>query len=161
MRNTSLRTLGQIIGFGIIAGMRSMSAPALISRYLSRRFAYRLSRSPLRYIQTPLVTKGLTVLAASEIVGDKLPAMPDRITPSVLAGRAASGALVGAVISKTDGGKVIHGIIIGGLAAIAATYGAYYLRKKIGKDMHIADPVLGLIEDAIALSGGVGLLKSK
>lgn len=161
MKKISPDTLLHTIGFGIIAGMRSMSAPALISNYLTRRFTYRLSRSPLRFIKSPLVSKGLTVLAASEMLGDKLPAMPDRISPGVVAGRAVSGALVGAVIHKTNGDKLLKGAIIGGLAAIAATYATYYLRKKVGKETHIADPVLGLIEDALAITGGIGLLKAK
>lgn len=161
MKKVSSESFWHTIGFGVIAGMRSMSAPALISNYFARRFTYRLSRSPLRFIKSPLVSKGLTVLAASEMLGDKLPAMPDRISPGIVASRALSGALVGAVIHKTNGDKLVRGLVLGGLAAVAATYATYYLRKELGKETHIADPVLGLVEDALAIAGGIGLLKAK
>jgi uncharacterized membrane protein len=161
MKNRSSNNLLQTIGFGVIAGMRSMSAPALISHYLSNRFTYKLNRSPLRFIKAPLVSTGLKVLAASEMLGDKVPAMPDRISPGILASRGLSGALVGAVIHKTNGDKILKGALIGGAVAIAATFASFYLRKKITHKTNVSDPIVGLIEDALTLTGGIGLLRSR
>ena len=85
------------IGFAAIAGMRSMSAPALLSHYLTRNPSWLLLSSPLRVLQKPLVARGFKLAAAGEMVMDKLPGTPDRIAPPVLLGRLLSGALVGAI----------------------------------------------------------------
>ncbi|WP_423149707.1 DUF4126 family protein [Rubrolithibacter danxiaensis] len=161
MKSLSSERVWQTIGFGLIAGMRSLSAPALISHYLSNKISYRLNRSPLRFIKKPLINKGLKVLAVSEMVGDKLPAMPDRISGGVLAGRAVSGAITGAVIYKSSGGKITNGALLGCATAIVATYATFYLRKKMKAGSGLPDSLLGLAEDVIAIGGGIGLLKSR
>ena len=46
------------IGFAALAGMRSMSAPALLSHYLARNPSWLLLNSPLRALQKPLVARG-------------------------------------------------------------------------------------------------------
>ena len=84
------------VGFATLAGLRSMSAPAFLSHLLTHQPTSGLDGSPLRLLQKPLVATGLKLMAAGEMVADKLPGMPDRTAPSVLLGRLLSGALVGA-----------------------------------------------------------------
>jgi uncharacterized membrane protein len=159
MISKSSKIFFQTIGFGMLAGVRSMSAPALISHYLANRFTYRLSKSPLWFIKSPAVSRGLKLMAVTEMLGDKLPVMPDRISPSALTGRGISGGLVGATIYKTNGGTLLTGAVIGCAAAIAATYASFYLRKYIKNNTSLSNPALGIIEDVIALSAGIGMLK--
>ena len=84
-----------VMGFATLAGMRSMSAPAFLSHYFSRQPHAGLDGSMLQFMQKPLTAKALKVMAAGEMVADKLPTTPDRIAPPVLLGRLLSGALVG------------------------------------------------------------------
>ncbi|MBF9254543.1 DUF4126 family protein [Pontibacter sp. 172403-2] len=145
------------LGLGAIAGMRSMTAPALLSNELSNAPTAALAGSPLRYLQHGPVATGLKLLAASELVGDKIPGMPDRISPPILLPRALSGALVGATIFTVHQDSWIKGAAIGAAAAVAATYGSFYLRKLMNK--YAPNAVSGALEDALTLGSGLAIAK--
>jgi uncharacterized membrane protein len=148
-----------VLGFATLAGMRSMSAPALLSHYFSRQPANGLSASPLRFLQKPLTASVLKVVAAGEMVADKLPMMPDRTAPPVLLGRLLSGALVGAAWYKSRHGSVLGGGLLGGLVAVGATYLSYALRTGASQQTGLPISVVGVGEDALVLAGGSALVK--
>lgn len=143
----------QVIGLGALAGMRSTSAPVIVSHILSHHQSKKLDHSPLRFMQSKNVALALKVLAIGEIIGDKLPSAPNRIKPAVLAFRMLSGAFAGASVYKATGGKVA----MGGAAAFASTFGSYFLRKNAVKTSHVIDPIVGAIEDALVIGSGVEL----
>jgi len=149
----------QVIGIGALAGMRSSSAPAITSHILSHHHSRRLEKSPLNFMQSQNVAIVLKIMALGEIVVDKLPATPNRIvTPGVIA-RCLSGALAGASIYKATGSNAATGALLGAAAAIASTFGSYYLRKGIVKKTKVFDPIVGAIEDAFVIGAGVGLTR--
>lgn len=148
----------QVIGLGILAGMRATSAPAITSHILSHHQSKNLSNSPLGFIQSDKVAAVLKVLAIGEFVGDKLPNAADRIIiPSVIT-RSLSGALSGASIYKSGGKNAYTGALIGTAAAFASTFGSYFLRKVIVKKSHIADPFIGALEDSIVIGAALTLI---
>ncbi len=139
--------------------MRSITAPALVSHFLTKVPALRLAGTPWRYMQSKPVANGLKVLAFTEIIGDKLPGIPNRIAPPVLAGRILAGALVGATCCQADGQPKWAGALLGSVGAVAASYGFYYLRKKLGQTTPLPDYAWALAEDALVLAGGISLAK--
>ena len=147
-----------VLGFATLAGMRSMSAPAFLSHYLSRQPHAGLEGSPLRFLQKPATATVLKVMAAGEIVADKLPMTPDRIAPPVLLGRLLSGALVGAAWYKSRHGSAVGGGLLGGVVAVAATFVSYALRTGISKKSGVPVALVGVGEDALVLAGGAALL---
>jgi len=151
--------LWPVIGIGILAGMRTLSAPVITTHILSNRPSKKLEKSPLKFMQSTTVAAVLKVLSVTELIADKLPSTPNRIEPAGVAGRGLSGALAGASIYKAVGGKALTGALIGGAAAIAATYASYHLRKNIVKANHIADPLIGAAEDALVIGAGISLSK--
>ena len=68
-------TLAQVAGYGLIAGSRSMSAPALFSRAAARR-PERLAGTPFQVLIAPRAQQVLTVAAVGEMIGDKLKYYP-------------------------------------------------------------------------------------
>ncbi len=150
-----------VLGFATLAGMRSMSAPAFLSHYLSRQPHAGLAGSRLRFLQKPLTAKVLKVLAAGEMVMDKLPTTPDRTAPPVLLGRLLSGALVGAAWYRSRHGSALSGGLLGGLAAVVSTFISYELRTGISKQTDTPVALVGVGEDALVLAGGAALLKSQ
>ena len=148
-----------VMGFATLAGMRSMSAPAFLSHYFSRQPHAGLDGSMLRFMQKPLTAKTLKVMAAGEMVADKLPATPDRIASPVLLGRLLSGALVGAAWYKSRHGSALGGGVLGGLAAVAATFVSYALRTGISKQTATPVALVGVGEDALVVAGGAALLR--
>jgi uncharacterized membrane protein len=148
------------LGFATLAGMRSMSAPALLSHHLTNRPSWFLLSSPLRLLQKPLVASGMKVVAAAEMVADKMPFMPDRIAPSILLGRLLSGVLVGATWYKSREGSLVAGGLVGGLGAVAATFISYALRKGISAQSGTNIAAVGVGEDAVVLGSGAALLRA-
>lgn len=148
------------LGFATLAGMRSMSAPALLSHFLSHHPTRNLRFSPLRVLQKPFVATGLKLAAGSEMLADKMPGMPDRIAPPVLLGRLLAGALVGATWYKSRRGSSATGAVVGGLGAVVATFISFGLRKGISAQSGVPIAAVGVGEDALVLGSGAALLRS-
>lgn len=150
----------QVITLGLLAGMRAMSAPAVTSKMLQKKHSKMLEHSNLDFMQSETTARLLSVLAIGEFIGDKMPAAKNRIALPGLISRGISGALAGASIYKAAKGNVATGALLGGLTALAATYGSFYLRKSVVKHAHLVDPIIGSIEDAIVMGAGMGLTES-
>jgi uncharacterized membrane protein len=161
MEKDMSQTFWKVLGLGVIAGMRSLSAPAIASHYLAKDQSSELEDSPLKFLQSPQVADVLKLLAASEMAGDKVPGAPDRITTASLFARGLSGALVGAALFKANKGNMTAGALLGSAAAVAGTYGSFYLRKELKHLSGIADPILGVLEDALVVKNGVEILEDK
>lgn len=148
----------QVFGLGVLAGMRTTSAPVIVSHILSRHKSNRLSKSPLSFMQSGNVAVGMKVLAAGEMVGDKLPKTPNRTSAVGVIGRCLSGSLAGASIYKVSGGNALTGALLGSVVALGSTFGSYYLRKFIVDKTHVFDPFIGAIEDALVIGTRAGLI---
>jgi uncharacterized membrane protein len=133
--------------------MRSLSAPALLRAWISRQ--RHLAPTPLDHVATPTV---LAVMAAGEMVADKLPFTPDRTSPPSVAFRAISGALVGGSFCAANRRSPVAGAVIGAVGAVAATYAAFHLRRYLVKERGLPDMVVALAEDAATASLGRTLL---
>ncbi|UII23604.1 DUF4126 family protein [Fulvivirga ligni] len=139
------------IGLGAISGLRSMMGPALLCYYLNREPEPSWKR---RLIKLPKLQTVTAVLAGGELVGDKLPNAPDRISPIALAGRAISGALIGAILYKEARRSTRTGAIMGAVSAVVSAGVGFYLRKKVGQTTDVQDPIIGGAEDLLALGAG-------
>ena len=62
---------------GVIAGLRSMTAPAAVS-WAARLGWLHLENTPLAFLGFPSTPYILTVLAIGELIADKLPKTPSR-----------------------------------------------------------------------------------
>ncbi|MCC9165487.1 DUF4126 family protein [Pontibacter harenae] len=147
------------LGLGAVAGMRSLTAPAILSHQLSLAPAGGLQNSPLKYLQKGPVATGLKLLAASEMAGDKLPDVPDRITLAPILFRTAAGSAVGAAVFIANQDRAVTGAVLGGLAAIAATYGSFYLRRFLNRNVKLPNVLSGAVEDAITIGSGIVVTK--
>lgn len=153
----NFKTLTLAAGMGLIAGMRSMAAPALLSHCLSRRVLHRSGRVA-RFLGSRRTAGVLKILAGGEMVADKTPFVPDRIESPAIGGRAVSGALCGFAIAEVLGGPRWGAALLGSAAAVGSTYAAYTVRKAAGENSSVPDPVLGLAEDAVVLGAGSRLI---
>jgi len=158
MGSNGSKTLLKAIGLGVIAGMRSMSAPALVSNHIARSQPEEISDSPFKvmgYQKTATLLKGLAI---GEMIADKLPVVPARVSTGPLIVRVISGAISGGAVCAAEGERAGRGAVAGGLAAIAGAYAFYHLRRNVGEETNVPDPLLGLAEDVIVVKGGLGIL---
>jgi uncharacterized membrane protein len=144
-------------GLGIIAGMRTFSAPAAASHLYSRHPADSLEDSPIGFIQTDTASNVFKVLAAAEFIGDKMPNTPNRTSAPGLTGRLLSGIFAGVTVYKANRKNILIGGLIGGSAALLSTFGCFYLRTAITAKSKIPDAVVGACEDALVVALGVKL----
>ncbi|MBC7900601.1 MAG: DUF4126 family protein [Saprospiraceae bacterium] len=145
--------------FGIIAGMRSMSAPALVSHHYAKENSPEVDDSLFNFMSSAKVAGALKVLAAGEIFADKSTFIPNRIDKGPLAFRAISGSICGATLCAAERERVGIGAIAGGIAAIASAFACYHLRRTIGENTNVPDILLGVAEDAIVVGLGSKILK--
>jgi uncharacterized membrane protein len=140
---------------GVIAGMRSMSAPAFVSNHFAYSPETALAQSPLKGLGSSTTACVLTLMALGEVGADKLPGIPNRTAPGPLGARAVSGGVCGAAVFLAAGKSAGQGAALGASAAIAFTFAAYFLRRQAGKVTKIPDFFLAAAEDALVL--GLGL----
>jgi uncharacterized membrane protein len=160
MNDKISKSLLQTLVLGIIAGMRAASAPAAASHMLSVSKPEQLLHSPLAFMRSDKWAAALKVIAAGEMVVDKLPAAPNRIEAGGLIARGLSGGLSGAALSKANGEKAYIGLFAGTAAALASAYAFYYLRKYVVNKTGIYDPLIGGIEDLLVIGSAVALIRS-
>lgn len=141
-------------GLGILAGMRSMAAPALTGSHFVSHPSPALARSPLRVLALPGTARVLQWLALGELGGDKLPKTPNRTDPGPLGARAVSGGLCGAAVFVAAGERAAAGAAVGALAAVGSSFAFYWLRRSLGQATKIPDFALAAAEDALAVGLG-------
>lgn len=139
---------------GVIAGIRSMSAPAMTSTHLVVAQPDDLTDSPLDWMTSPTTAGVFRTLAAGEVLADKLPFLPARTDPLPLFGRAMTGALSGAAVCVAGGEGMIEGAIVGAVSAVASAHLFYQLRRRLGQATRLPDPVIAVAEDGLMLGLG-------
>src|SRR5450755_121043 len=118
------------VGIGAVAGLRALTAPAVLAWAVKRK-CIRLRRSSFAAILSAKASKRITDLAISELIADKLPFTPSRLKPGPLASRIVSGAVCGATIYGVAETPLAEGALLGGVGAIAGAFGGYYARKRL------------------------------
>jgi uncharacterized membrane protein len=155
----SKRLIGSAAGIGAIAGLRSMTAPAVVSWAANQEWI-ESPAGPLSFFHNKKTASIFSALAAGELVADKLPNTPSRTMPAGLASRILTGSLSGAALCASKGKLVGAGAIAGGLGAVAGAFIGYQARRRLRERLQVSDTVIAVAEDALAISGGVLIVRS-
>ena len=110
--------LSLALGIGIVAGLRSLSAPAVVA-WAAHVGWISLHSSPLAFIGTKWAVGIFTVLALVELILDQLPGTPARTAAVGLSTRIVTGALSGACLAVAGGATPWLGAAAGAVGAIA------------------------------------------
>ncbi len=143
-------------GIGVVAGLRALTAPATIS-WAARMDWVDLHGTHFAFMSSMAAIIIFTVAAILEIVNDKLPKTGARTAvPSVII-RMVMGGFSGAMLCRGEGVAIWAGVILGMIGALVGTYGGYQVRTRLVKALHSPDFVIALLEDAVAICGGLYL----
>jgi uncharacterized membrane protein len=137
---------------GIVAGMRSMMAPAVLALTLSRRPEYVPNTAPAHWFALVPIAVILVISALGELVADKLPRTPNRTALGPFVVRLASGAITGAALVQIGGVNAWAGAACGAVGAIVGTFGMFHARRFAGRVTGIRDPYIGAVEDVVAIA---------
>jgi uncharacterized membrane protein len=138
---------------GVVAGLRSMTAPAVVS-WAARLGWLHLENTWLAFLGAAITPYVLSLAAVGELINDKLPKTPSRKAPVPFAVRVVMGAFCGAALATPSQG-LIGGLLAGALGAVVGTLGGYEARSRLVKAIGGKDLPIALIEDAIAIGGGL------
>ena len=141
---------------GVVAGLRSMTAPAVVS-WGARLGWLHLENTWLAFLGSAITPYILSVLAIGELINDKLPKTPSRKTPVPFAGRVVMGALCGAALGAPSQ-ALVGGLLAGMLGAVAGTLGGYEVRSRVVRAIGGKDLPIALLEDALAICGAVWIV---
>src|SRR6267142_30652 len=139
---------------GVIAGLRTMTAPVVVA-WAANRHWLNLYNSPLAFMDSTAAVAVFTLLALGELVIDKLPSTPNRTRLAGLIGRAVLGGLSGAGVAVAGSQSIAPGAILGVAGAIAGAFAGYEVRKRLVRALKVPDFVIALLEDAVAIGGGL------
>ncbi len=142
--------------FGATAGLRTMTAPAVVC-WAARFHWLSLDHSPLAFLTYTASLVIFTLLAIGEWIGDKLPKTPSRLSAFPLLARLVSGALAGASLAITAGAPLAGGIVAGAVGAMAGAFAGYHLRRALTVRAGLPDLPVALLEDVVAVGGGLFL----
>jgi uncharacterized membrane protein len=97
----------------------------------------------------------LTLLAAFELVADKMPWIPDRISTMSLIARGVMGALTGACVAAAGGQWAVIGAASGIAGGMAGAFAGYHARMRAVKALRIPDICVAIVEDLICVAGAL------
>jgi len=135
---------------GLVTGFRTMTPFAVLCW-----FAYRGDlavgdtwASWTGHLVTAII---FTILAVAEVIGDKLPWMPNRTSPAPLATRLGMGGLIGAIVATSLDGDIAEGIFLGVAGALLGSFGGFQVRKELVQRGAFKDWPVATTEDVITL----------
>lgn len=142
-------------GIGVVAGLRSLTAPAVVAwaAYLGW---INLVGSRLAFMDSMWAVVIFTLAALGEFVGDLLPLTPARTAPLGLTIRILMGLLTGACLGIAGGASPWLAAVVGAIGAIAGAFGGCQARVRLVRALHAPDFAIAAPEDLVAI--GLGLL---
>jgi uncharacterized membrane protein len=142
---------------GVVTGLRSLTGPA-VTAWAARLGWLSLIGTPMHFMASIITVTIFTLLAVVELVADQLPSTPARTAPVGLSARVVMGGLCGATVAVAGGASIAIGIVLGALGGIAGAYGGYQARTRSVKALGAPDVVIAVIEDIVAVGGGLLIL---
>ena len=139
---------------GCVAGLRSMMAPAIVCAAAYLQWVH-LEGTPLGFMTSRVTLSVFTFLAICELIMDKLPQTPPRTAPMGLIARAITGGLSGAALAVSGGKSMAVGLLLGLIGGVAGAFAGYEIRKGLVTQMNLPDFVVAVVEDLLAISGGL------
>jgi uncharacterized membrane protein len=141
---------------GSVTGLRSMSGPALVCWGIHLGWL-NVVGSPLFFLGHPVSLVVFSVLALGELVGDKLPQIPNRIDPGPLVARMVFGGMSGWVLALSGHAPVVAGVACAVTGAVAGAFAGFNFRRRLTR-RGAKDFLIAIMEDVIAVGGGLFLI---
>jgi uncharacterized membrane protein len=138
------------IGIGIVAGLRSLTAPALVAWAAYLGWIH-LHGSPLAFMGSVVAVAIFSLGAILELIIDKLPKTPSRTAPMPLIARLVMGGLSGACLCVAAGQSLWLGVALAAVGALIGTFGGYQLRTRLVHGLGVKDILIAIPEDVIAV----------
>jgi uncharacterized membrane protein len=138
---------------GLFAGLRSLTA--LVATAWAAHLGWLKLHGALALIGSTVSVAIFTLIAAAELVADKLPNTPNRTSPPGLIARIVTGGLTGACITVGGGSGVFPGAVFGVVGGVVGCFGGFHARRGLVKSLRTPDIYIALLEDFISIAGSL------
>jgi uncharacterized membrane protein len=138
---------------GFFAGLRSLTAPAATAWAV--HLGWLKLEGPLALMGSLPAVAIFTLLAALELVADKLPQTPNRTSPPGLMARIVMGGLTGACVAAGGGQSIFLGAFFGVVGGVIGCFRGYAARTRLVQASGTRDLYVALIEDLLAIAGSL------
>jgi|SRR5450432_2135375 uncharacterized membrane protein len=139
---------------GVVAGLRSLTAPAVVA-WAAHRSWLHLHGTSLSFMGSTGSVIIFAVLAVAELIADQLPSTPSRLKPPGLIARIILGGLSGVCVALAGAQSIAIGAVLGVAGGIAGAFAGYQIRFRLVNALKVPDLVIALLEDAVAIGGGL------
>jgi uncharacterized membrane protein len=139
---------------GIVAGLRSLTAPAVVA-WAAHRNWIDLHNTSLSFMGSTAAVVIFILLALVELVADQLPSTPSRTKPPGLIARIVLGGLSGACVAAAGAQSMMLGALLGAIGGVAGALAGYEVRTRLVRALKIPDLIIAVLEDAVAIGGGL------
>jgi uncharacterized membrane protein len=139
---------------GGLTGLRTFTPITVLLWMLKLHHVFILgSRLYFLHNLAPIII--VTILAAGELIADKLPRTPSRLKPLGMTGRILLGAFCGWIAGQTWGASWEVAAGAGILGALLGAVAGYEIRKGWVRSLHWHDLPVALIEDLVCIGGSI------
>ena len=139
---------------GMIAGLRSLTAPAAVA-WAAHRGWLNLHSTSLSFMGSTAAVAIFTILAVVELVVDQLPSTPARTKPPGLIARIVLGGLSGAALALAGGSSAAVGCVLGAIGGVLGAFAGYQARTRLVRALKVPDLVIAVLEDLVAVAGAL------
>jgi uncharacterized membrane protein len=139
---------------GVIAGLRSLMAPAAVA-WAAHRNWLPLQKTALAFLGSSTALVVFILLAIGELIADQLPSTPRRTKPPGLIARIVLGGLCGSALAAAGGESMVAGSLLGAIGGVAGAFSGYQVRTRLVRTLRVPDFVIACLEDAVAIGGGL------
>lgn len=138
---------------GLFAGLRSLTAPTATA--WAAHLGWLKLQGALALIGSTASVAIFTLLAAAELVADKLPNTPNRTAPPGLIARIVMGGLTGACVAAGRGDGAVLGAVFGIVGGVVGCFGGFQTRRGFVRALGTRDIYIALVEDLAAIIGSL------
>ncbi len=139
-----------ILVLGFVNGLRTMT-PVAVLCWGAHFGWFSFAHTPFAFLGNIVSLVLFTLLALGELIGDKLPKTPSRVTAFPLMARAVFGAGCGAALATLAGTTLVLGIVLGGVGAVVGAYSGFLTRKALTSRAGLPDLPVALAEDLLTI----------
>src|SRR5260370_2388535 len=141
-------------GIGVIAGLRSLTAPAVVA-WAAHRGWLNLHATSLSFMGSTAAVAIFTILAVAELVADQLASTPARTKPPGLIARILLGGLSGAAMALAGGQSAAVGCALGAVGGVVGGFVGYQVRTRLGAALMVPGLVMSVVRDLVAVSAAL------
>ena len=142
---------------GVVCGLRSMTGPALVCWGAHLGWLH-LTGSHVAFLASTIALVVFSLFAIGELIADKLPNIPRRTAAGPLVWRVLMGGLCGGAFAVAGGASFGTCCLLGGLGGLMGAFAGYWARRALTAENRLPDLPVALVEDLIAVGGGLFLI---